>query len=222
VKQVLGYEPDEFVYLKQIDITHADDKPIVMAALAYYYSHVGRVRYEPFSAAIHFQHRVIHKSGEVRSIMRSSIPIAYGLDDKMTYHVSIATDITEMKPSNRVRIWQDGLSDDIKPFPTETFYENQSLTKREMDILFYVCQGFTSADIAMRLHISRHTVDTHRRRILSKLHLQNTTQLIKAAHENEWFPTRSEPTKRDPDAANEMESGSDDGFGSGIDPNMRG
>ena len=46
--------------------------------------------------------------------------------------------------------------------------ENCNLTSREKEILQLVAKGKTSKEIGELLHISKHTVDTHRRKILEK------------------------------------------------------
>ena len=48
-----------------------------------------------------------------------------------------------------------------------------ALTKREQDVLSLVAQGKTDKEIAQELTISIHTVKTHMRNILSKLHLNH-------------------------------------------------
>ena len=47
---------------------------------------------------------------------------------------------------------------------------NETLTLREQEILSLVAVGATNSEIAARLHISIHTVKTHMRKILAKLH----------------------------------------------------
>jgi DNA-binding NarL/FixJ family response regulator len=45
----------------------------------------------------------------------------------------------------------------------------QPLTAREDEILALIAGGFTNQEIATALHLSRHTVETHRKRIVAKL-----------------------------------------------------
>ncbi len=53
-----------------------------------------------------------------------------------------------------------------------------NLTKRELEIIRAIAQGLNSKKIGELLHISRHTVDTHRRTILEKTCNSNTAGLI--------------------------------------------
>ena len=53
-----------------------------------------------------------------------------------------------------------------------------NLTKRELTILRGIAKGESSKEIAEQLHISRHTVDTHRRTILEKTSCKNAVELV--------------------------------------------
>jgi DNA-binding NarL/FixJ family response regulator len=53
-----------------------------------------------------------------------------------------------------------------------------NLTIRELEVIRLVAKGFNSKQIGEKLHISRHTVDTHRRTILEKTNCKNSAELI--------------------------------------------
>lgn len=53
-----------------------------------------------------------------------------------------------------------------------------SLSKREIDIVQLIKEGFSSKEIAEKLSISLKTVEVHRYNILKKLHLKNTAALV--------------------------------------------
>lgn len=59
-----------------------------------------------------------------------------------------------------------------------------NLTPREFEIIALIAQGLKSADIADRLFLSRHTIDTYRRIILEKTGCKNAAELIGFAHSN--------------------------------------
>ncbi len=58
------------------------------------------------------------------------------------------------------------------------------LTRREMEILKLICDGYSSKDISEKLFISINTVETHRKRILLKLNVKNSVGIVKYALEN--------------------------------------
>ncbi|MBL1223123.1 response regulator transcription factor [Chryseobacterium sp. L7] len=71
-------------------------------------------------------------------------------------------------------------SEEGKPNP----HIKEPLTRREMEILKLICDGFSSKDISEKLFISINTVETHRKRILLKLNAKNSVGIVKYALEN--------------------------------------
>jgi len=55
------------------------------------------------------------------------------------------------------------------------------LSPREVEILRLIALGYTSAEIAAQLHLSRRTVETHRARIFEKLGLRTRAELVRYA-----------------------------------------
>lgn len=53
-----------------------------------------------------------------------------------------------------------------------------SLTLREKEVMQLVSEGFSSKEIAAKLFISRHTVESHRKHILHKLSVRNAPQMV--------------------------------------------
>lgn len=64
------------------------------------------------------------------------------------------------------------------------FSNIEALTKRELEILQQIAYGHTSADISKKLFISKNTVETHRKNLLTKLNVKNTAEMIKIALQN--------------------------------------
>ncbi|MDO5509267.1 MAG: LuxR C-terminal-related transcriptional regulator [Weeksellaceae bacterium] len=57
------------------------------------------------------------------------------------------------------------------------------LTPRELEILFLIAKGYNSCQIAEEIHISSHTVRTHRKNLLKKAQCRNSSELIRSALE---------------------------------------
>ena len=76
------------------------------------------------------------------------------------------------------------------------------LTPAEEKVFWEVVQGFTNKKIGDRLFISPRTVQTHLSNILSKLSLENRSQLIRYAFENGHKPPQkaSQSTTQKPDS----------------------
>jgi len=52
------------------------------------------------------------------------------------------------------------------------------LSERELEIITHIAEGFTNNQIAEKLFISPHTVNTHRKNILQKLGANNTAAIV--------------------------------------------
>lgn len=65
----------------------------------------------------------------------------------------------------------------------ELYAEHQEfeLTPQELKILQLIKEGFLSKEISEQLFISKHTVNTHRQRILKKLDVANSMEAVKKA-----------------------------------------
>lgn len=70
---------------------------------------------------------------------------------------------------------------------TEEIEHDYSLSKRELEILQGLVDGYDYKDLAEKLFISPHTVRTHINKIYQKLHVNNKTQAIKIALKRKWF-----------------------------------
>jgi two-component system, NarL family, nitrate/nitrite response regulator NarL len=68
------------------------------------------------------------------------------------------------------------------PFTEEK--QNETLSKRELEILKLIAESFTGIQIADKLHISYNTVETHRKNIFRKLGVNTSHALIKYVFEN--------------------------------------
>ncbi|MCU7617422.1 response regulator transcription factor [Chryseobacterium sp. PBS4-4] len=68
-----------------------------------------------------------------------------------------------------------------KDFKTDKKYEfNKSIvSKREKEIINFICKGCTTDEISEKLFISKHTVETHRKNIFNKLQVNNIAGLVK-------------------------------------------
>ncbi len=65
----------------------------------------------------------------------------------------------------------------VRSYDAQQLLSDQ-LTARERDVIRLLALGNSSREIAKKLFISVHTVDTHRRRILKKLNCSSTVQAV--------------------------------------------
>ena len=69
---------------------------------------------------------------------------------------------------------------DIVNCKSEYFVNEEfiALSDRELEVIKYIAEGYTNAQIAAILYISNHTVNTHRKNILKKLSVNNTVGVV--------------------------------------------
>jgi DNA-binding NarL/FixJ family response regulator len=77
-------------------------------------------------------------------------------------------------PTERVAVPEH--RSNVGPIDADGRYQCE-LTQRETEIVYLVAQGLTDRDIASQLAISPRTVDTHLRRIFSKVHVTSRAGL---------------------------------------------
>ncbi len=63
----------------------------------------------------------------------------------------------------------------------------EKLSKREREILTYLSKGFTTQEIAEKLHRSAKTIEKHRANLLRKLDCRNAADLVRTAHLAGWI-----------------------------------
>lgn len=61
---------------------------------------------------------------------------------------------------------------------------DEQLSDRELEILQLIAEGFTSAEIAEKLEISKRTAETHRTNIMRKLGINSQIEIIRMAFRN--------------------------------------
>ncbi len=77
-----------------------------------------------------------------------------------------------------VYLAKTGIAPKKKLFSTK---KEQALTLREIEIVQYLCEGFSAKEVGDKLNLSYRTIETHRNNIMGKLGFKNTAELIKYA-----------------------------------------
>ena len=58
---------------------------------------------------------------------------------------------------------------------------NQTISKRETQVLHLIAQGYSTKEIASVLKISDHTAISHRKNLITKFDAKNTAHLVMSA-----------------------------------------
>ena len=128
--------------------------------------------------------RVVRKDGETLWLLQQGSFIEIDHDGKPMVTFDILTDTTQFKKdkSMTLTMFRNAESEKFKLyFPIS---RSQPFSRREVEFIRLLSEGRTSEEIADTLHISSHTVDTHRRHMLKKAGVNDTIKLVAYAREN--------------------------------------
>jgi DNA-binding CsgD family transcriptional regulator len=75
----------------------------------------------------------------------------------------------------------------LEPVYTTSQRHDELITPREKDVLALLSKGFSSKEIALKLSISSHTAESHRKSLLGKFAAKNAAELVKKASKVFWL-----------------------------------
>jgi DNA-binding CsgD family transcriptional regulator len=131
------------------------------------------------NAVFIIEHRLKHKLGHYIKCQRVVYPRKTDEEGRILTTLTLLNDITQIKTDNRPKAVLFNLRTNEKyHFAIKDHNSEVGLSQREIQVLHELAEGKTSDMIANSLHISKHTVDVHRRKMLEKTKLGNTAELI--------------------------------------------
>lgn len=135
---------------------------------------------ERIFAVYFFQAR--KKNGDIITIQQQSIPILFDANKFPYVFTNIITDITHLGltkiPQATVINRAANEIFHVEPESLNLTKNREIFTEREKEILRLLVKGYSSKQIANQTGITFETARTHRKKILKKAGLRNTTQLV--------------------------------------------
>lgn len=132
--------------------------------------------------------RLKHKDGHWVNVVVFGKVISRDKDGRPCRMIGTAQDVTQRKRLNDEGMdllrQIEGLIKDSSTKSSESTVALASLTKRESQILAMIAEGMTSAQIAQKLHVATNTVISHRQKMMVKLGLHSTAEVIRFAMDN--------------------------------------
>ncbi|MCO5240919.1 MAG: helix-turn-helix transcriptional regulator [Chitinophagaceae bacterium] len=129
-----------------------------------------------------YNYRFLNKDGEYHTLMQKSVMLRSAPDGSPITMLSFAFDITDYKNDSKIIHTVEAISDQGLVPLSKNFYfphpEDAILSRREIEILKWICDGLSSKEIAGKLHLSLHTVNNHRKNMLQKCNCRNATELL--------------------------------------------
>jgi len=190
IADVLGFAPEEVNAMFFLDRIHPDDKPWFLGFEGRSTEFLTKLPLAKRGSYKYMHdYRIKAKNNNYIRLLHQIIPIEY---DENSYYRSLVlhTDISHIKPEGKPCfsiIGLDGQPSYYNIQDTVTFTHSSDLfTKREKQILKHIVEGRNSKDIAAELYISIHTVNTHRKNILSKAGVKTPLDLLRKVISEGW------------------------------------
>lgn len=191
IQSILGVEPDTLTVADFMHLLHPQDVPYFLnfeQKVAEFFAQLNLNQILKYKVSYDF--RAKRADGNYIRILHQVITINHSEDGHVLQTLGVHTDITHIKPSGEPKLSFIGLEGEpsfIDIDYKKTFVlHKEAFSMREKDIIKQLCEGYTSMEIATKLSISQHTVNTHRKNILKKTGAKSTTDLIVTAIKMGW------------------------------------
>jgi len=192
VEMIHGCKPSEFDLVAMTQKIHPDDFPYFLA--------IGR-NIEKFFAGlpldkifkyiVRFDVRYAKKDEGYLRILYQGFIIEHSDQGRLLRSFGRHTDISYLKKEGKPTLSFLGMDGEPSfkniDLNNNLYDDKNDFTTREKDILKLLIEGKLSKEISGILHISKQTVDTHRKNMLHKKHLVNTTELVSKAITHGWI-----------------------------------
>ena len=192
IEHVMGYSPSEFTVSFMNEHIHPEDVPwfltfgTIVLRFLFQLPLKKLMKYK-----VRYDIRLRKNNGDYARILNQGILIEHDNDGKFLRTLIVHSDISYLKHDGKPTlslIGMDGEPSYIDVGAENMFKEsNDDLSKREKQVLILLIEGRPSKEIGSCLHISKQTVDTHRKNMLRKKQLSNTGELIGKAIRYGWI-----------------------------------
>ena len=191
-KEVLGYEPELFKE-KGLDfcnqIKHPEDLSRSWKLLKKVWEYIMEVPpAEREHYKFNYDYRNLKPNGEEVRILEQNAVLQQDVNGNITHILGICNDITGWKNTDNQIASITSTKDDsiifLMPDEPSQPLSQPILSKREIEIVSLLAQGYSSKQIADKLSISFHTVNTHRQHMTQKTGVKNTGELVSFAISN--------------------------------------
>lgn len=191
ITDVLGYDSEEITVPFIIGNIHPEDQKYILNfefKSIEFYKTLDFDKIKKYKTQYDF--RIKAKDGKYVRILQQTIQIDY--DETNFYRsLGIHTDITHIKKDGVPSLSIIGLEGEPSYYNIQEaaiFTKSYDLfTKREREVLKHIVEGKNSKLIADDLNISLHTVNTHRKNILTKADCKSPIDLVTKVINEGWI-----------------------------------
>jgi DNA-binding CsgD family transcriptional regulator len=192
VEEVLGYHLDEFDMECMNEKIHPDDRSWFLSfgsSIVNFFSHLPKEKLMKYK--VRYDIRLRKATGDYARILYQGILLEHDEQGGFLRTLNVHTDISYLKHEGTPVLSFIGIDGEPSYYnvPLNNIYieSKDELTPRERQVLKLLIEGRFSKEISHILHISKQTVDTHRKNMLHKKHLGNTGELVGKAIRYGWI-----------------------------------
>jgi DNA-binding CsgD family transcriptional regulator len=179
-KQLFGVEPADLDPGYFMETIHPDD----LQRLGLGRAKMFKVAQEIYAAQagnalMSFTFRFRNSAGGYNNLLGQAYFFHTAAPKKVVYLIQVIKNVTGVKGINPDGHWYVGRDLSLFKYPdAELLKIGSNLSDREFEITKLIASGLSSKEIANKLFISVHTVNTHRSNILDKTGKENISDLI--------------------------------------------
>ncbi|HTB26400.1 MAG TPA: LuxR C-terminal-related transcriptional regulator [Puia sp.] len=191
-ENVLGYYPHEFNIQLLNSKLHPDDRSWFLLfgkSIADFFSKLSLEKIMKYK--IRYDVRYRKMNGEYARILYQGVFLEHDENGRYFRSLGAHTDITYLKQEGIPEL--SFIGTDGEPsyhnvdLSNKYIQSREDLTRREKQVLRLLIEGKLSKEISNILNISKQTVDTHRKNMLCKKKLNNTSELVGKALRYGWI-----------------------------------
>ncbi len=165
-------------------VSHIDPTcaSIVPRFLEYAIGHLEMLSNEPKHMNMFYDYAFNHSNGKRLHFLQQSVPLSFDKDGKLVVAIHFVYNMTSLKTDEHYRAIVRNKNGEIILLGHNDDYQQLEVigpvSEREREVLVLLSENNDSKAIAKLLNISPHTVDVHRRSLLQKTAMKNTTALV--------------------------------------------
>lgn len=192
VERILGYSSSECTVPFLSEKVHPDDYSWFLTfgqCMMEFFSQLPFEKLMKYKLRHDLRYR--KNNGDYARLLYQGVIIEHDEEGRLLRTIGVNSDITYLKQEGKPVLSFIGMDDEpsfLNVGSKNVFVEDKNeFTKREKQILTLLIEGKLSKEISSALNISKQTVDTHRKNMLHKKNLNNTSELIIKAVKYGWI-----------------------------------
>ncbi|UCE92762.1 MAG: helix-turn-helix transcriptional regulator [Flavobacteriaceae bacterium] len=174
---VFGYKINELTMSFIFDKYHPEDKPYIQSIVKSIVSQLMTITIPELSNVLNMSYRFQKADGQYANILSNTIIYKTNDEDRVEQVLIKYTDISFTSDSEAVEWKIDGTWLDENVINQQVYGDKMIFTERELEVIKKIFEGRLNNEISRELHISKHTVATHRKNIFLKSNCNDIKQL---------------------------------------------